>query len=649
MPLGLIAALRHRQLKDGFDSSGAGSPRPNTRKRPRSPDRAPARACAKKKASSGKQGKCGKATPQRLPHHQPTRLRQACTGVGHHQSLVLARPPRDRRRADNKQSVSALHTFIGDVGETREAHLARHSGGRRDCPRCRFYLFGSAWKRSYGHVQVTQAGCRGQVVWLQERPSKWGGTWALGCAVCASMLAQLESSPNPKLRGHHKRLGTKWGRYEVRQARALQASHIQQHTQYECHRIAVDMFCRPDVPLEVVMKETTPLGTGGGSVPLPQDWLRAFRVAHSPVSFAKATAMATTEHFIQAIRHRTVQRRAVLQQLRVMAEVVRQRKRQWMANAHSVTIAVDDKGEFRLVRFKVDNMEVASTEEQRVTSKGARCGILGAWRIHGWEHEDIEDFDDDYAKRMCLSIVSAVRTFATARGESTDEALVKSFLGKIRVFVADGAASVQRCGAMLQQHCPNLTVVVRDPTHAIRIATRDPLSSETKFGEQWQRLFGGKHSVIGDIQNSEVLRARLVACQRRVLRVDSAQGGGLTNVLKHFSFVQPRFESYVGPRRKYICLLQAIAMLLASVAGDQRNKKAMRERAEAALDAMTPGDTLACGLAADFAEVSLTFLRLFDCDDHDPATTSSQKAAFQEILHTLFTNGPFRDLPFPAQ
>lgn len=116
-------------------------------------------------------------------------------------------------------------------------------------------------------------------------------------------------------------------------------------------------------------------------------------------------------------------------------------------------------------------------------------------------------------------------------------------------------------------------------------------------------------------------------------------GGGLQNILRHFAFVKPRFESFVGPRRKYICLLQAIVMLLASVAGDARLSRTQRTRAEEALDAMTPEDILANGLAGDFGEECLSFLRQFDVDDHDPAMTAQQKASFKRTLDVLFRQG----------
>ena len=80
-------------------------------------------------------------------------------------------------------------------------------------------------------------------------------------------------------------------------------------------------------------------------------------------------------------------------------------------------------------------------------------------------------------------------------------------------------------------------------------------------------------------------------------------------------------------------------MLLCSVAGDPRLEKARRDRAQDALEAITPADIIACGLAADFGEVCLSFLRTFDVSFHDPARTLREKREFVRALRVLFLDG----------
>jgi len=65
------------------------------------------------------------------------------------------------------------------------------------------------------------------------------------------------------------------------------------------------------------------------------------------------------------------------------------------------------------------------------------------------------------------------------------------------------------------------------------------------------------------------------------------------------------FRIFAGPRRKYACCLNAIAMLLAHMANDSRQTREVRERAEKSLEAMTAQDILDAGLAGDFGEVCI--------------------------------------------
>ena len=91
--------------------------------------------------------------------------------------------------------------------------------------------------------------------------------------------------------------------------------------------------------------------------------------------------------------------------------------------------------------------------------------------------------------------------------------------------------------------------------------------------------------------------------------MSGASTSGLTTVLRHLDFVQPRFDSFVSPRRRYVCLLRAIAMVLATKAGDQRQDSKVQHRAGEALKAMPKmEDCFVAGLAGDYGEVCFGFL-----------------------------------------
>ena len=71
-------------------------------------------------------------------------------------------------------------------------------------------------------------------------------------------------------------------------------------------------------------------------------------------------------------------------------------------------------------------------------------------------------------------------------------------------------------------------------------------------------------------------------------------------------------------------------MLLAAIAGDAREKRSRHERAEEALDSMTPDFLVTAGLTADYTAECIDFLRIFDQEDHDPGRSRAQKVAFQQ-------------------
>ena len=133
----------------------------------------------------------------------------------------------------------------------------------------------------------------------------------------------------------------------------------------------------------------------------------------------------------------------------------------------------------------------------------------------------------------------------------------------------------------------------------MRIATRYHLVAEAEFKRLWETVFDGEPALIKGVQTSDKLRSMLEACERRVLQVKAVQGGRLDRVLRHFSWAKQRFESFAGPQRKFCCLLIAVCMLLAAIAGDAREKRSRRERAEEAWESMTPEFPTTAGLAAD--------------------------------------------------
>ena len=197
-----------------------------------------------------------------------------------------------------------------------------------------------------------------------------------------------------------------------------------------------------------------------------------------------------------------------------------------------------------------------------------------------------------------------VGDFCTPLSDGLDAALQDKIMTSVRTLCVDGAL-MKVFERLRDGPMGNVILILRDPTHAIRIAIKEPLQRTGRFEDQWQRLFHGKHALLKDVMHSRLWQARLEDCQRLVLNSEVCPAGPVKHIMRHFSYAPQRFESESDPRRKYVCSLNAIALLLADVAGDRRCNSEERARALKSLDAMTPQDILEAGLAADYCEVGV--------------------------------------------
>ncbi len=65
------------------------------------------------------------------------------------------------RQLADTSAVEELAALVGPASETREAHMSRHDGGLKSCPRCKYYALGPTWASTYGSTDCTAAGPRG--------------------------------------------------------------------------------------------------------------------------------------------------------------------------------------------------------------------------------------------------------------------------------------------------------------------------------------------------------------------------------------------------------------------------------------------------------------------------------------------------------
>ena len=211
---------------------------------------------------------------------------------------------------------------------------------------------------------------------------------------------------------------------------------------------------------------------------------------------------------------------------------------------------------------------------------------------------------EDYADLQCQKIMEMLGIFATPLGDARHEGITQQFRQVTKGIVVNGA--FQKVGQLLKlREMPGAILLCRDPAHMVRIACSDPLTRTGRSEEQHKRLFTAKHALIKDIQYSEKIQARLLACQKLVVQAQGSQGGNVLRFLRHFSFAAHRWESFAGPRRQYACLLNAIFLCLSGIASDPRETAEWRRLAETCMDDMTPRDILQCGLAGDYSEICM--------------------------------------------
>ena len=251
---------------------------------------------------------CELATAQPEPSAapKPTPSKEQAARRRSRRKQAARRRSRSPRRSKSAQlSPSCLD--VGTVEETDAEHLQRHTGlARRSCPRCLYLVRRSEMER--------QATSRGGITWLTQRPSFLGGSWALGCCVCAAARKSeviVQARRERAARGQHQacaRAGCKWARYVVcsslcpyvgQHSRVVNtATLLQQHAHTKAHLEATQLLDSSENHLrfaEVVQVDTlTAAGEAAfaGLVPQPTDWKNAWAENSSCVSFHKQQTIA---------------------------------------------------------------------------------------------------------------------------------------------------------------------------------------------------------------------------------------------------------------------------------------------------------------------------------------------------------------------
>ena len=260
-----------------------------------------------------------------------------------------------------------------------------------------------------------------------------------------------------------------------------------------------------------------------------------------------------------------------------------------------------------------------------------------------------EDFDEDYGMRVVNKLRKVIRLFFKELGsDHPDDSQVQSFCDKVRLVTADLALG-KACEYMMSSGLfPNLITYQRDPSHAIRIAIRDPLHRGERIGVLMNMLFNDEHSLLKDLRFSDLWHAKVTYWQKELIKKRGFLGGDVKDIIRNFSFAPQRFESFCTPLFQVLIAIPAICLTLKHIAEDGRDAGAV-QRALTLMKAINAQWILDVGLTSDYGSISLELLRQFDRHSRDPSTTKKHIRQWKEKINSLFREGNiFRECPSTA-
>ncbi|CAE7494967.1 unnamed protein product [Symbiodinium sp. CCMP2592] len=521
--------------------------------------------------------------------------------------------------------------------------------------RQRWDQFGEKWRREYGFNVLTVMGKPVKVTWLSHKAGH-----GVGCSICAHLREEAEKlapRASQRQKSRFAAYSTKFGRYEVRTP-DMGASLFRLHAASRVHKRALRFWSQPPETLLEVLPEDTQVFDKQtrllrGCVPQIGDRCnkRFLSVGDKPdaqvrssLSFSAAAQVRGTLHFLQMANLRQkdgadeeLHRKTVKKIALVIAEALTEDVRQTLLRAHSWSLSLDDKANWRLFNFQASGAEVdGGTDRQVITTKQ---GLLGVRQLYSKDVRPLYDTEKDYCEKVTESVSEMLHEILDNEEEF---AKVSRTLTGI---VADGAPSIQKGLRHVQSVFPGLLFIGRDAAHAARKSTQEAWTRETSCEEFYTRIWKDKTSLVPTIQNSFVLRSQLEAAQRLVVAKNGSQAAGLSTILRHFSYAKQRYESQAGPQLAYVLLLTSISLLLAVRASDLKLPKKDRDMAAQWLEGMTPSHAAVAGLSADFGCEAARLVRMFDTTSRDPATFRRIILDWTRKMEELFMKGRILEEP----
>lgn len=158
-----------------------------------------------------------------------------------------------------------------------------------------------------------------------------------------------------------------------------------------------------------------------------------------------------TEEFIATSRKdvKPLHRQAIRNMQTVLADCLRAEKRRELRKARAISLQLDDKAPYRCLLYKA-SLDCAS---QQKTVSGILCVLKNS------EVDDnIVQFEEDYAMRVCDSILVGLTAFCTDASGCHDADLESHVLQHCVQFAGD--AALLKAGKLLKSKMPNLVLAV---------------------------------------------------------------------------------------------------------------------------------------------------------------------------------------------
>ena len=133
----------------------------------------------------------------------------------------------------------------------------------------------------------------------------------------------------------------------------MQASTLKIHSNSSIHKLAISHWMTPTAPVAMLARPDEDEDLLRGSVPQVEDWLSMWSSLGS--SFQEAADHLNVDRMITGARAENSKLagwKIAKAMVQVMAESCRSRHRDVLRKSKSISLAMDDKGQWRVIRFK---------------------------------------------------------------------------------------------------------------------------------------------------------------------------------------------------------------------------------------------------------------------------------------------------------